>query len=73
MRDSNEFSFLDFGPPSRSPRPPTLQKIDSAADYTDYRSKLRAMRPIAYALLAFWIATYTVIAYLAGWFDRWLS
>jgi hypothetical protein len=53
--------------PTGHPRPPTLENFGSAAECEDYRSKLRAMRPLAYTLLAFWIAVYAGIAVWAGW------
>ena len=67
MRDSKaEFQFLDFT--SRKPKPDVPE-----TSYEDYKSKLRAMRPVAYALLAFWLAVYAIVAWGMGWFDRWLS
>jgi hypothetical protein len=62
------FQKLDTGHKAEwHPRPPTLENFGSAAECEDPRSKLRAMRPVAYALLAFWIALYAGIAFWAGW------
>lgn len=76
MRDSKaEFQFLDFAPPKPIPRPADDSKKRAAEPVSavssdgsdDYRSKLRAMRPVAYGLLAFWIGLYVVVACFAGW------
>jgi hypothetical protein len=62
------FQKLDTGhKPTGHPRPPTLEKIASSGDCEDPGSKLRAMRPYAYAALAFWIGLYAVVAYFSGW------
>ena len=54
-----------FARTARHKTEPAREPLEDSIE--DYRSKLRAMRPIAYGLLAFWLALYVGIAFWAGW------